>query len=169
MKKNNLKKIPQSGFTLIEILIVIGVIAILAAIVLVAVNPARQFAQANNAQRSSNVAAISSAIAQYAVDNKGDVSGLGLADESDSDSEKSIDDSNVDICDALVPTYMPAFPTDPDSDGEGVSISEEDCDTESYETGYSAWVDDDGRITVSAPNTEDVDDGGTTDDISVTR
>ena len=61
----------QKGFTLIELLLVIAIIAVLAAIVIIAVNPARQLAQANNAQRSSNVNTILNAIGQYAIDNRG--------------------------------------------------------------------------------------------------
>ena len=63
----------KQGFTLIELLLVIAIIAVLAAIVIIAVNPARQLAQANNAQRSSNVNTILNAIGQYAIDNRGAV------------------------------------------------------------------------------------------------
>ena len=55
---------PHKGFTLIEILIVIGIIAILSSIVIIAVNPARQFAQARDTKRQSDVNAILNAVYQ---------------------------------------------------------------------------------------------------------
>jgi prepilin-type N-terminal cleavage/methylation domain-containing protein len=67
-----MKKIAKNkGFTLIEILVVIGIIAVLATVVIVAINPARQFAQARNSQRQSNINTILNAIGQNLADNKG--------------------------------------------------------------------------------------------------
>jgi len=70
----------KRGFTLIELLVVIGIIAILAAIVIIAVNPGRQFQQARDAQRWSDVNALLNAIHQYAVDNNGDLPGIDADD-----------------------------------------------------------------------------------------
>ena len=162
--KKSLQKVQNQGFTLIEILIVIGIIAILAAIVLVAINPARQFRQANNTQRSSNVNAILNAIGQYSVDNKGDLSGLDITSSS-----TEISSSGADICDDLVPKYIPALPTDPDdTTNHGAST---DC-SGSYRTSYNVETgtgSSTGRITVSAPNTVDIDPPTVTPDIEVTR
>lgn len=150
------------GFTLIEILIVIGIIAILAGIVLVAINPARQFRQAGNTQRESNVNAILNAIGQYTVDNKGDNSELGLS----STTSKIISKSGADICSKLMPTYIPALPTDPNSSSKGGGVT--DCS--SYDTGYSVITDANGRVKVSAPLAIDPDSGlASSSMISVTR
>jgi type IV pilus assembly protein PilA len=161
------------GFTLIEILIVIGIIAILAGIVLVAINPARQFRQANNAQRESNVNAILNAIGQYTVDNKGTLPPEIQGDEDTISGVAGDDDS--DLCDVLVPKYLPALPVDPlqlQTDADLIpndqSITEDECD-DTYLTGYSV-EEEAGRVIVRAPQTEDEDNGGVSPDpISVTR
>ncbi len=61
----------RKGFTLIELLLVIAIIAILATIVIIAINPARQLAQANNAKRRSDVNAILNAVYHNVIDNRG--------------------------------------------------------------------------------------------------
>jgi len=68
----------KNGFTLIEILVVIGLIALLAAIVIVAVNPARQFAQGRDTQRTGNVDTVLNGIGQRISDNKGVFDGTGI-------------------------------------------------------------------------------------------
>lgn len=137
----------RKGFTLIEILVVIGIIAILAAIVLIALNPARQFAQARNSQRVSNVNAILNAIGQYTADNQGDLpAGIPTGTAAEIDGT---------LCDELLPEYLPALPTDPDSNSDGAEVVEGDCGTlGAGDVEYEVLEDADNRITVSAPNAE---------------
>ncbi len=69
MKRSTLEK--QTGFTLIEILLVIGIIAVLATVVIVALDPATRFRDARNSRRTSDIQSIATAISQYVIDNKG--------------------------------------------------------------------------------------------------
>lgn len=55
------------GFTLIELLIVVAVLGILAAAVLVAINPGKRTAQARDAQRRQDIGAIANALTSYFV------------------------------------------------------------------------------------------------------
>ena len=63
----------KKGFTLLEILLVIAIIAMLAAIVIIAINPAKQLADSRNAQRETDINTILNATYQYAVDNNGSI------------------------------------------------------------------------------------------------
>ena len=139
------------GFTLIEILIVIGIIAILAAIVIVAINPAKQFAQARNTQRAANVNANWNAISQRSADNKGifagafDVGGITYTCGPIPSTQTTINTtmaaniiSDTGNMGCLIPTYMSAFPVDPTLPPVP-------------STGYEASVSLTGRVKVCSP------------------
>jgi prepilin-type N-terminal cleavage/methylation domain-containing protein len=139
----------RRGFTLIELLVVIGILAVLLAITLIAINPARQFSQANNTKRSSDVNALLNAIDQYAADTKGALpTGIDIT-------VKNISNTGANICDALVTKYLAALPVDPLTNG-GTPISQVSgiCPA-TYDTNYTVVKSaNDNRITVSAPATE---------------
>jgi type IV pilus assembly protein PilA len=163
------KKRSRSGFTLIEILVVVGMISFLAAIVLVAINPGRQFAQGRNAQRSANVNAILNAIGQNIADNKGvfacNVSGAVIDGTIRVIGNSAALADKTDLRGCLVPTYISEIPLDP-ADGEN-SCDDFICSGGSYDTEYTVVKNDTtGRIKICAPgalneSTLDPDGSGT--------
>lgn len=137
---------PKRGFTLLEVLIVIGIIAILAAVVIVAINPARQFAQARNSQRISNINAILNAIGERMADNRGVFQGGGClalptsTTTLDMSGGANSPGTQIDLATScLVPAYLPLFPNDPSS-------------TSTVSSGYTVDVDSNGRTIVCAPD-----------------
>ena len=137
----------SKGFTLIELLVVIGILAVLLAITLIAINPARQFSQANNTKRRSDVNSILNAVNQYMADNKGAVP-AGVTT-----SVQTIANTGANICTALVSQYIAALPRDPLT-ANGVAVT--DCAAVGgYTTNYTIVQSaTNNRITVNAPAVE---------------
>ncbi len=135
----------RRGFTLIELLVVIGILAVLLAITLIAINPARQFSQANNTKRSSDVNAILNAVGQYAADNKGTLpTGITTA-------AQTVSNTGADICASLVTQYLAALPVDPLTNN-GTPVT--NC-AAAYNTNYTIVRSAaDNRLTVTAPAAE---------------
>ena len=147
------KKVSNQGFTLIEILVVIGIIAVLAAVVLIAINPARQFAQARDSQRVANANAILNAVGQHLADNAGIWNDEDECDDLPSTADV-IGTSETDIRDCLVPDYIPELPVDP---AVGCTFDSEDCDG-TYDTGYTIVLTSEtegSRVQVCTDDTND--------------
>ena len=148
--KNN--RLTSKGFTLIEVLLVIGIIAILASIVIIAINPARQLAQARNTQRWSNVNTILNAIHQYAVDNKGTLPSTLTTNATEACatgiSTTTCASSVLINLDTLTTNelYVTALPTDP------ACPAGDFCNANG--TGYRVNKTSNNRVTVTAPNAE---------------
>jgi prepilin-type N-terminal cleavage/methylation domain-containing protein len=88
MKYNVLRR--KSGFTLLELIVVVAIIAILVAIVVVAINPVRLIGEANDAKKREELNQLKNALQLYYNDNNS-----YPADEND-----------------LVPNYTRALPDD---------------------------------------------------------
>ncbi len=155
MKKliDNIQK--QTGFTLIEVLLVVAIIAILAGIVIVAINPGKNLGDTRNSQRSSDVDRVLDAVYKYSLDDNGTIP------SSVTTTATEICATGASSCTGLVDLsvvttsgkYVVSIPKDPQ------------CTTTcaANGTGYKISKDANNRITVTAPAAEQ----GTT--ISATR
>lgn len=152
------------GFTLIELLIVIGIMVVLAGVVIVALNPAKQFGLARNSQRWSNVNAILNAVGQRMAENRGNWSTTcGTSTVSLPTTLTQIgtpgSSTTVDLGLCIVPSYMASMVWDP-STGNAANTG--------YYIFQSATT---SRITVQVGNQPNgaIDDSGAVDNITATR
>lgn len=149
----------NSGFTLIELLVVIGILVVLLAIVLVAINPGRQFGQANNTKRRSDVNAVLNAIGAYSADKKGTLPGTIPVGVPVVNPTNGVDVKT--LCVPIMPNYISAIPIDP-SVGTPDTIT--DCSVSPLpDTKYTVTQDSSSRVTVKATVTDN------SETISVTR
>jgi len=121
-----IKQTSQSGFSLFSLILTIGVIAVLAASVLVVVNPAKRIGQSKDARRWADVTAIAKAVEAYEIDNHqipSDFSTTTLSAGEKfvlcSSSGFRTCDGQTEIClvvddDDFLGVYLPDIPIDPD-------------------------------------------------------
>jgi len=134
----------KPGFTLLEILLVVAAIAILAGIVILAINPQKQLADTRNSERSVDVNTILNGVYQYAIDND------GILPTTIDATATEICKTDETTCAGLVDlsvltdngTYLTAIPIDPQGGIDPAGV------------GYTIMENANGRITVSAPNAE---------------
>lgn len=137
----------KKGFTLIEVLLSVAIIAILAGIVILAVNPQKQLQDAHSAQRRADVNTILSAVYQYAVDNKGAMPGSNIPTAPTAAMEVCTSAVSATCTTATLAdlsslfttqTYLTAIPVDP-------------AGSAANGAGYTIQKTINGRITVTAP------------------
>jgi competence protein ComGC len=120
LMKKLIKKV--KGFTLLEILLVVGTIAILAGIVIIAINPSKQLAQVRNTERKSDLKQVANAITQFYIDKGYYPASTTLSTTSliticptgaSSSPAAGFDCDDMLNLSELVPTYIVAIPNDP--------------------------------------------------------
>ena len=139
----------QKAFTLLEILLVVAAIAILAGIVILAINPNKQLGDTRNAQRRMDVKSVLDAVYQYSIDNKGTLPTIPTGTCSLLAANEICKATSTGTCSTGVnltvltaaQKYLTSLPIDP-------SVSSADG------TGYYITKDTNNRITVCAPSAE---------------
>ena len=129
------------------VLFVRALIAILAGIVIAALNPGRQFANARNSARHAHVNTLMNAISANMAENSGTFTCATGAIPAAA-TTMATGAGTYDIGPCLVTDFLSSMPFDPSAAGAHWTLVTD------YNTGYSIVLAADGRITVAAPSAE---------------
>jgi len=106
-----------AGFSLIEILVVVALMVILATITIVAINPAKNFRDTRDAQRSADVLQILNAVTQYTSEEGHTLADLGTISTCPTETCIGTGTACVDLAgdgtNKLVEEYIVEIPMDP--------------------------------------------------------
>lgn len=145
----NSRKFFKAGFTLVELILVISILAILATITIVSINPPKQLAKSRDAKRTADVYLILGALHNYAADHDGDWPVEITTEEKEICVTDGVDCTELYDLSILTNNqeYLDSIPKDPL------------CLTTDYgcgdsNTGYFLKITNSGKISVSAPMTE---------------
>lgn len=144
----------RKGFTIIELVIVVALIAIMVGIYFVVANPAGQLASSRNTERTLFLQTIMNAIYQNRYDQSSEqfscAAGslpVGTSSAELMASASTTGDYNIGPC--LVPTYLNTMPYDPSASSSYYNSPSD------YNTGFKISINASGTvITLSAPHAE---------------
>jgi prepilin-type N-terminal cleavage/methylation domain-containing protein len=144
----------QKGFTLLEILLVVAAIAILAGIVILAINPNKQLGDTRNAQRRMDVNTILNGVYQYSLSNGSLPTSIAATSSTGYTCAELQASSTMQICKSALcsdltdlqvltsgEAYLTAIPSDPQTATANGS-------------GYWIAKSSNNRVTVCAPGAE---------------
>lgn len=139
----------RAGFTLIELVLTLGLIIIIIGISVAIINPGKQLAKARNSERSAEVNTIMLALGRLLASQQGNFSCSSGPLPTSTRIIASSGTSTYNLGPCLVPGFVNALPYDPSASGTHyTSVS-------NYNTGYAILTNTtSGQITISAPSAE---------------
>ncbi len=160
----------KDGFTITELVITIGIIALLMSLIVFILSPGDVLKETRDKQRAVHAQAIYDALIQKAYE----IGGGGVWPEAivipkTKDGEGNPEfavigsgEGQVNLCEHLYPLYINPFPIDP-----LVGTSEgDDCRTAEYNSGYEIWQNpENSAVVITAPNAEVITVGVNLDEI----
>ena len=154
------RKLYTHGFTLLEMLLVVAIIAVLAGIAIVAINPGKQLATVRNTERTFNLNEIHKAMQQYYIDHytypaATPTTLTEICNTGSNSTSTGIDCTGLIDLSPLVPTYLTSIPVDPQ--GSTLSFINNFIPkvyATTNGTGYKVMKDTNNKIVLTAPQAE---------------
>jgi prepilin-type N-terminal cleavage/methylation domain-containing protein len=139
----------RKGVTLVELILAMGLFALLVTTAFVALNPGGQLASTRNTQRTLHLQALLNSIRQNMADTSGGGFTCAAGPIPSSTTRMASGGGNYDIAPCLVPAYLPTMPYDP------ATTTAHYTSNIDYDTGYFISRNaSSGQVTLSAPAAE---------------